>query len=533
MPSSPGESAVRVGAAWKRIDKLLGLNGNERRQSFHSFRCYHRARQMRVWGQSPRTVTLVLAASLGGGCASQPGTGAGAGGAAGGPGGAPSMAGNSGAGGAAGQAGGSAGVTGAAGAGGTGGAASCAAPVAAAGHGAPTQIFAAGDDTCALFSDGTLACWGDDSAGQLGDCATNSRATAATVPGVQANYSFVMSPHKMCTVVYTSNAAGPVVCWGPGPPTVVQGTTLSNGVVLADDHACTGVQPNGAQASETACWGDNSAGQLGDGTTTSSQAPVNAVDIPLADVVIVGPYFNCATSGSNGTGDLWCWGLNRNGQLGDGTTTSSTRSEQLNVPSIRSLAILGQFPLAGLTDGGWLCWGTGYCGDGAPSTVARLSPTPVTLPATLGGPVGGSQGVCVELDEDQSIWCWGSNEYGQVGDGTTTERLIPTSTGFKTQLPYRVYANADGSSFYTLAQYGWVYAWGRNDKGQLGDGTTTDRSTPTRVPGLSDVTQLVTGTAHVCVTTYAGAVLCWGANQNGQVGDGTFVNRTSPVTVTF
>jgi alpha-tubulin suppressor-like RCC1 family protein len=486
---------------------------------------------MRLAGQSRRTLlTLLLAASLGSGCASQPGASGGAGGAAGGPGGAPSVAGNSGAGGAPGQTGGTAGVTGGAGASGTGGAASCAVPVSAAGHGTPTQIFAAGNDTCALFSDGTLACWGDDSAGQLGDCGTTSRATPATVPGVEANYTFVMSPHKMCTVVYTSNFTGPVVCWGPGPPTAVQGA--ANGVTLSDDHACGGVQAVGSQPAGTACWGENSAGELGDGTTTSSQAAVRVLDVPPADNVIVGPYFNCAGSGSNGTGDLWCWGLNRNGQLGDGTTTSPARPEQLNVPSIRSLAIFGQFTLAGLTDGGWLCWGTGYCGDGAPSTVARLSPTPVTLPETLGGPVGGSQGVCVELGDDRSVWCWGSNKYGQVGDGTTTERLTPTPTG-STQIGYGLFANADGSSFYALNQYGELYAWGRNDKGQLGDGTTTDRSTPTRIPGPSNITQLVAGTAHACVTTFDGAVLCWGANQNGQVGDGTFVNRTSLVTVTF
>ena len=82
------------------------------------------------------------------------------------------------------------------------------------------------------------------------------------------------------------------------------------------------------------------------------------------------------------------------------------------------------------------------------------------------------RGVCAELSDDWSIRCWGSNKYGQVGDGTTTERLTPTPTGF-TQLGYGVFANADGSSFYALNQYGELYA-GRNDKGQLGDGTTTD-----------------------------------------------------------
>jgi alpha-tubulin suppressor-like RCC1 family protein len=303
-------------------------------------------------------------------------------------------------------------------------------------------------------------------------------------------------------------------------------------VAVVDDHACAYVQPSN-QPGQNFCWGENGAGQLGDGTTTSSQVAVGVVGIPSDEILFVGPYFNCSTLAVLDAGDLWCWGLNRNGQLGDGTTNSPARPEQLMVDQFRSLDIFGQFVLASRTDGAVLCWGTGYCGDGAASTVARLSPTPVMLPQ--GGPyqpVGGSQGICT-AGPDQSILCWGSNQHGQVGDGTFTERLTPTSTGVTWELSYRVYGNADGSSFYVVAKYGWVYAWGQNDKGQLGDGTPTDRNTPTRIPGLTDVDQIVTGAAHACSVTSTGVVQCWGANESGQLGDGTFVNRSSPVTVTF
>ena len=474
------------------------------------------------------SAVLVLTLMLGIGCGNPPGSGSGAGGAVTGTGGRPALGGDSGVAGTSGLGGGGAGSTGS---GGTrvDGSLGCAGAGTVAGKGTPAAIYAAGDDTCVLFPDWTLACWGDDSAGQLGDCTHTNRSVPATVPGVRTNYSFSMAAHTMCAV--PEPGSGSVACWGPGPPTWVEGTVGALGVAVADDHACSYVQPSNLPG-QNFCWGENSAGQLGDGTTTSSQVAVGVVGIPSNENLFVGPSFNCSALAVLDTDDLWCWGLNRSGQLGDGTTTSSARPEKLTVPSIRSMAILGQFTLASLTDGGWLCWGTGHCGDGAPSTFAHLSPTPVALPGGFGGPVGGSQGVCAELSDDRSIWCWGSNKYGQVGDGTTTERLTPTRTGF-TQLPYGVFANPDGSSFYALNQYGWLYAWGRNDKGQLGDGTTTDRSTPTRVPGPSNITQLVAGAAHVCVTTFDGAVMCWGANEKGQVGDGTFVNRTSPVTITF
>ena len=94
-------------------------------------------------------------------------------------------------------------------------------------------------------------------------------------------------------------------------------------------------------------------------------------------------------------------------------------------------------------------------------------------------------------------------------------------------------STTDGSSFFLQTTDYRVYAWGRNDIGQLGDGTTTDRSTPVPLMGLGSSLVLVTGTSHACAISSDLVVQCWGGNSSGQLGDGTFVDRTTPVTVAF
>jgi alpha-tubulin suppressor-like RCC1 family protein len=127
-----------------------------------------------------------------------------------------------------------------------------------------------------------------------------------------------------------------------------------------------------------------------------------------------------------------------------------------------------------------------------------------------------------------NVLCFGSNSEGQLGDGTTTQRTSPTTVpglGFVVQL-------SAGSRFTcAVVINGTVQCWGRNDEGQLGDGTTTDRLSPTTVPGLTDVVQVAAGEFHACALRRDGTVRCWGRNADGRLGDSTSTNRTSPVTV--
>ena len=132
-----------------------------------------------------------------------------------------------------------------------------------------------------------------------------------------------------------------------------------------------------------------------------------------------------------------------------------------------------------------------------------------------------------------SLWIVSSGERCAEGppkdrDLTPGAVLLPSGE----QATY-ISATADGSSFYALMTDSSVYAWGRNDRGQLGDGTTTDRSTPVRVVGVTTPYGVTAGTAHACSQTSSFAVQCWGANDLGQLGDGTFVDRPTPVTISF
>jgi len=132
------------------------------------------------------------------------------------------------------------------------------------------------------------------------------------------------------------------------------------------------------------------------------------------------------------------------------------------------------------------------------------------------------------LRNDGTVWAWGRNNYGQLGDGTTTERHTPVQVANLTG----VQAIAGGFSHsLALRSDGTVWAWGRNSKGQLGDGTTTNRTTPVQVLNLTGVQAIAGGFFHSLALKSDGTVWAWGYNHFGQLGDGTTANRTIPVQV--
>lgn len=248
-----------------------------------------------------------------------------------------------------------------------------------------------------------------------------------------------------------------------------------------------------------------------------------------------GDNFTCAVTSA---GTVSCWGANNNGQLGDGTTTAQTTPQP--VPGLTGIAEVGagwNHACALSTTGGVWCWGLNGAGQvGIGSTV-----TPQTTPVAVTGLTSGVQAISVgsfhtcALTDGGGVKCWGDNPSGALGDGTTTDRSTPVDV---VGLDSGVAAIAAGDALTcAVLDTGALQCWGNNAAGGVGDGTTTNRSTPTDVVGLgSGVASVSAAGTHpfgsrACAVTTGGAATCWGANNQGQLGDGTTTQRTSPVDV--
>jgi hypothetical protein len=180
------------------------------------------------------------------------------------------------------------------------------------------------------------------------------------------------------------------------------------------------------------------------------------------------------------------------------------------------------------SDGCLTCWGrntSGQLGDGtflghdAPECDFALSNV-IEIAANMEG-----SHTCALL-ADGTVKCWGANTYGQLGDGTTTTRSSPTAISGLSNI---VSIAAGASHTCAVFANGDVSCWGRNNAGQLGDGTTTDRHSPTSINSLSNVVSIAAGAAHTCAVLADGGVSCWGSNGYGQLGDGTTTDHHSPV----
>jgi alpha-tubulin suppressor-like RCC1 family protein len=460
-------------------------------------------------------------------------------------------------------------------------------PVKVAGLDGPVTTLVGGlNFTCALV-EGQVSCWGDNASGQLGDGTTSGRLSPVQVIGLEgeitaldAGYShtcavvegevwcwghhwngrlgegMVYGAQKPIEVIDLDDRVtdieagqesacallmgGGVKCWGEFTENDQIDSTADffgrpvslfepdDGVVslaMGSSHGCALLSGGGVQ-----CWGSNYNGQLGDGTTDSRDEPQYVAGLDSGVTAIsAGGNFTCALTSSGG---VKCWGQNDEGQLGDGTTATS--SSPVNVSGftrgVKAISA-GRYHTCALLDGGGVkCWGSnvfGRLGDGTNSD--RYTPVDVVgLSSGVVEVAAGDTHSCA-LTESGIVMCWGRNSDGELGNDSFESSDIPIAAS---SLGANVISIDVGENFScALTEAGGVECWGNNQFGQLGDGTAVSRGTAESVIGLTrGVSSIALGNTFACVLTTNSEILCWGANFRGQMGDGS-IPRTTPVQV--
>ncbi|WP_274653741.1 RCC1-like domain-containing protein [Paenibacillus humicola] len=272
-------------------------------------------------------------------------------------------------------------------------------------------------------------------------------------------------------------------------------------------------------------WGNNSNGDLGYGYD-SAQARTVPVQIPSLDSVTgiaAGLYQSLAVK-SDGT--VWAWGGNDFGELGDGTHTSRSVPVQVkNLDSAAAVTTGGTVSLALKKDGTVWAWGESLSRDWNYGPNAKQVAVLDSVTAVAGG-----MSHAIALKRDGTVWAFGDNGYGQLGSGTVTAvELNPVQAA---HLDSVVSVAAGDDHSLALRSDGTVWAWGRNNFGQLGDGSTQDSNTPKKVAGLDSVVAIAGGADFSLAVKSDGTVWAWGDNGSGQLGSGDTAAHSTPVQVT-
>jgi len=384
-----------------------------------------------------------------------------------------------------------------------------------------TALFldAGENHTCTVHQDFTVACWGANDFGQLGNGQTGGVSTTLVYPDVASNaVGIAAGNNHTCVIIEPEPLTQtipyrPIYCWGAndldqlgrgedgsselqvGLTTALSSKEFSTVVPVQQDTSICDCEPApvvdigdamdiSAGSNHTcalrvdrtvSCWGANELGQLGNGSTgifrsESSPMPQQTAGISDADRIAAGGDNSCAL---HLTGAVSCWGNNNEGQLGNGQIASASTASQ---------------KVADINDATSVAAGTSF--------------------------------TCA-LRQNASISCWGKNSSGELGIGQTTYEIASS------QVPVEV----DGITDARAVDLGWSHAcalhsdgsiscWGENEDGQLGNSQTAQSHMPLEVEGISDAVSVSTGPFHTCAVRQNGSISCWGLNSIGQLGNG-------------
>ena len=415
------------------------------------------------------------------------------------------------------------------------------------------EVAAGLDRTCALAGDDTVLCWGENSAAQLGNGSLADALTPTLVGGLGGAVS---ARGVAAGLLHTCawRADGTVACWGRNAagalgdgtfterhvPTPVPGPDHTSAVFAGDHHTCAA-----AVSGTVLCWGRNVEGQVNPRNAADFIVTAESPQFNLRDGFAAGARHSISMVVSAFDGTLG-WGGNEALQLGD-TFSGFDGFFRASVTEPIAVVTGAQHSCALQARGTVRCWGSnqfGQLGTNDPSTTAVSAPQQVqgiVDAVTIGA---GQFHTCAVLVAG-GVRCWGRNDFGQLGDGTTVDRRAPTAVGVPIGTAVGVVAGRTYSCL--LRVTGGVQCWGANSRGELGDTTTIDRAAPVfvqqalgfflgqslvgRTVTLNQVVALVGGNTHVCAVRVSGEPVCWGNNANGQLGDGTTSDRPVAVSV--
>jgi alpha-tubulin suppressor-like RCC1 family protein len=396
------------------------------------------------------------------------------------------------------------------------------------------EIVAHQSGSCAITTAGDAYCWGWNGSGELGNGQSGGSGSPTPVK-VLGGYNFeaiTAGNQTVCGQV----ATGTIYCWGASgggklpfynnssiPQPVLFGGTDIRSLSLGSawNHAC-GLAAN----AKVYCWGSNDWGKLG---TTAAPSSNTLVEVSLggpAVTVVAGEDHNCAVLQS---GALKCWGSNIDGELGNGT--SSFRQAPTGIQGDKQFTSidLGDNSSCALDSTGkaW-CWGgPGWTFRNGPEN-AVLEPVAVSGALSFVELANFSQSKCGRQSNGQ-VWCWGAGWNGQRGDGTQNSGSNPTRVSL-TDAATQLAGGYSSDHMCALTAAGSLFCWGSNWDGQIGDNSTVFRTAPVKVSGTYSAASV--GASHTCALTADGTAWCWGSNQQGQLGTGAQnSNSLTPVRV--
>ncbi|HEV3050591.1 MAG TPA: hypothetical protein VGX50_09795, partial [Longimicrobium sp.] len=320
----------------------------------------------------------------------------------------------------------------------------------------------------------------------------------------------------------------PVAAPPPSVELTVIPTTAFATLDAGESHTC--ALTSGGQAW---CWGRNASGTLGDSTATTRTVPVQVLQPGLSFTQLsAGASHNCALTSS---GAAWCWGYNADYRLGDSSTNLGLAPVRVKGGVTLTSISAGSEHTCGLNSSGQAyCWGSSAYGQlGTNSTARQKTPAAVQMPAGVTfSQIAASERHTCALDTTGQAWCWGYGAEGALGAGFTFGDSVPTQVTHPSGVTFTS-ISTQYRHVCALDTTGQAWCWGKNNNGQLGDNTLTLSYTPVAVQQPSGVTfaSLQGGWTHSCGRTSAGQTYCWGLNNRGQLGDGTFTQRKVPVAV--